>query len=379
MSSDVNHIHLVNSQSPGDVVMLTAAVRDLHKTHPGKFVTSVQTSANALWEHNPQITPKPQEEGAVRVIACEYPLIHRSNTGPWHFIHGFIQHLAERLGVTIEPTEFKGDIHLSADERAWMSQVQEVTKKQVPFWIVAAGGKFDFTAKWWAHERYQEVVDHFSGRILFVQVGEKGHHHPPLRGVMDLRGKTDLRQLVRLVHHAQGVLCPVTLLMHLAAAVPVRAGMPKNRPCVVVAGGREPAQWEAYPHHQYLHTNGALLCCDQGGCWKSRVVPLGDGDGKDEPSKLCTHVVNLRDPALSFTRKPGDALPPHARSNAPGRMVADFLPRCLDMISSEDVIRAIERYFEGGAVRYLGDSEAEAARSAVNLNGALQTCTCGTS
>lgn len=85
----------------------------------------------------------------------------------------------------------------------------------VPFWIVAAGEKYNFTARWWAHERYQGVVDHFAGRTLFEQVGEAGHHHPPLRNVLDLRGRTDLRQLVRLVHHAQGVLCPVTLLMHL--------------------------------------------------------------------------------------------------------------------------------------------------------------------
>jgi hypothetical protein len=35
-------------------------------------------------------------------------------------------------------------------------------------------------------------------------------------GAQIFRGRTDLRQLVRLVYHAQGVLCPVTLLMHLA-------------------------------------------------------------------------------------------------------------------------------------------------------------------
>jgi ADP-heptose:LPS heptosyltransferase len=355
---------LRNSQSPGDIVMLTAAVRDLHKSHPGAFATEMKTSAKALWEHSPHVTTFAADEAAVENISCAYPLILRSNTGPWHFIHGFTQHLGEQLGAKIEPTEFKGDIHLSTDERRWISQVQEITKTPAPFWIVAAGGKFDFTAKWWPNERYQEVIDHFAGRILFVQVGEQGHHHPALRGVLDLRGKTNLRQLVRLVHHAQGVLCPVTLLMHLAAAVPVRAGMPKNRPCVVIAGGREPAQWEAYPHHQYLHTNGALPCCDQGGCWKSRVVPIGDGDAKDQPPKLCTNVVHLREPALSFIRKPADALPAHALPAAPGRQVTDFLPRCLDMISSEDVIRAVERYFEGGVVRYLDAKQQQAWRSA---------------
>ena len=66
-----------------------------------------------------------------------------------------------------------------------------------------------------------QVVDHFRDQILFVQVGQNGHHHPKLKGVIDLRGRTSLRELVRLVYHAQGVVCSVTALMHLAAAVKV--------------------------------------------------------------------------------------------------------------------------------------------------------------
>lgn len=141
-------ILLKNSLSPGDVVMLTAAVRDLHLCNPNMFQTNVQTSAGALWEHNPHIT-RLTTRPDVEEIPCAYPLIHRSNRTPHHFIHGFIQDLGGKLGVIIEPTEFKGDIHLSEDERRWMSQVQEITRMPVPFWIVGAGGKFDFTAKWW--------------------------------------------------------------------------------------------------------------------------------------------------------------------------------------------------------------------------------------
>jgi ADP-heptose:LPS heptosyltransferase len=226
----------------------------------------------------------------------------------------------------VRPTAFRGDIHVSEVEKGWYSQVHEIVGEALPFWIVVAGGKNDYTAKWWDPARYQRVVDHFAGHVLFVQVGERGHPHPPLRGVIDLRARTDLRQLVRLVHHAQGVLCPVTLLMHLAAAVECRPGMPRNRPCVVVAGGREPPQWEAYPQHQFLHRAGALRCCDHGGCWRSRAVPLGDGDEKDAPEHCCVDVVGT-------------------------------LPRCLDLISAEDVIRAVEVYFDGGAVAYLTSAQ----------------------
>ena len=148
----------------------------------------------------------------------------------------------------------------------------------LPYWIVAAGGKYDFTIKWWHFRRFQAVIDRFRDQIVFVQVGEAGHYHPPLEGVIDLRGKTTLRQLIHLVFRAQGVLCPVTLLMHLAAAVESGPGVPPERPCVVVAGGREAPHWEAYPAHQFIHTVGALACCARGGCWRSRVMPLGDGD-----------------------------------------------------------------------------------------------------
>lgn len=44
---------LKNHLCPGDVVALTAAVRDLHRTHPGRYLTDVRTPFQALWEHNP--------------------------------------------------------------------------------------------------------------------------------------------------------------------------------------------------------------------------------------------------------------------------------------------------------------------------------------
>jgi len=175
-------------------------------------------------------------------------------------------------------------------------------------------------------------VDHFKGRILFVQVGANGDYHPPLRGVLDFRGRTDVRQLVRLVHHSAGVLSPVTSLMHLAAAVPVRDGRPLHRPCVVVAGGREPTQWEAYPHHQFLHTLGALRCCDNGGCWKTRLSPRHGGDDGD--SDHCVDPVSV-----GTRREPA------------------FLPRCMTMITPADVIRAIERYHEAGAMPWVSRSQ----------------------
>src|SRR6185503_18359660 len=162
-------------------------------------------------------------------------------------------------------------------------------------------------------------------------VGDLGHHHPRLNGVIDLRGQTSLRELIRLVYHAQGVLCSITSLMHLAATVETKSGRPGTRPCVVIAGGREPAHWEAYPGHQFIHTNGALRCCLRGGCWRDRMVPLRDGDKRDRPENLC---VNVR----------------------------DNLPKCLDLIKASDVISRIEIYFATARFKYLASREQLAAK-----------------
>lgn len=323
--------------SLGDVVMMTAAIRDLHRCYPKQFLTDVRTHFPEVWENNPYITYLEESRSDVEVINCHYPLINYANSRPYHCLHGYISFLNTKLGLQIVPTAFKGDIHLSREEKEWASQVHEIAGEDIPFWIVSAGGKHDITIKWWATERYQSVVDHFRGRIAFVQIGETGHHHPKLDGTIDLRGQTSVRELIRLVYHAQGCLCSVTSLMHLAAAVEAKPGLPPNRACVVVAGGREPVHWEAYPHHQFLHTVGSLRCCANGGCWKARVVPLGDGKENDKPDSVCSDVV-------------------------------EHLPRCMHMISPAMVAEGIQKYFDGGILRYLEGTEIKAAHHAVRIS-----------
>lgn len=330
---------LQNRQSPGDILMLTAAVRDLHRHYPGRFVTDVRTSAAALWENNPHVTPLDEGAGDVETIECHYPLIHQSNQRPVHFLEAFTSFLNDRLGLSIPLTEMRGDIHLSPEERAAPSAIARWCGGEVPYWIIAAGGKWDYTIKWWDIARWQAVVDHFAGRLFFAQVGERGHYHPRLRGALDLRGRTSLRALIRLMHHAQGVVCPITCLMHLAAAVPRADGVAGERPGVVVAGGREPVAWVNYPGQHFLHTIGALPCCAEGGCWRARTAPLGDGDAKDELGALCKRPVRLAD---GPTQRTFDAPDLDAWRIARFQPAPHLLPECMDRITARQVIEAIE-------------------------------------
>jgi ADP-heptose:LPS heptosyltransferase len=321
----VRRLILKSFQSPGDILMLTAAVRDLHLAHPGHFETDVRSSADGLWKNNPYLTVFSEGDNGVECIDMHYPLIQQSNQTPYHFIHGYIQYLEDQLDVRIPVSRFHGDIHLSLEEKESRPFTGTAGLPE-RFWLIVAGGKYDFTAKWWNPASFQAVVDHFRGSINFVQCGEKNHWHKPLKNVVNLVGKTSLREFVQLMYHADGVVCPVTFPMHLAAAVETKPGGPRHRPCVVIAGGREPSHWEAYPHHQFISLVGALPCCADGGCWKSRCQTVGDGDDKDHRN-LCENPVQVA---------------PDLR-----------IPKCMDMISPEEVIRRIEFYYQGGVLERL--------------------------
>jgi hypothetical protein len=114
-----------------------------------------------------------------------------------------------------------------------------------------------------------------------------------------------------------------------------------------------------------------MKCCDQGGCWKSRVVPVGDGDEKDRPENMCVDVVHQRDTSKNFKRESCEGVPGHADPNAPGRVLEDYLPRCMDLITAEEVIRRVRLYFDGGAISYLDEEQRRACASTIP---ALEWC-----
>jgi hypothetical protein len=99
--------------APGDIVMLTAAVRDLHHWCPKQFQTDVRTFYPEIWENNPYITQLSEDDPEVDLIECSYPLIDHCNHLPYHCLHGFIDFLNRRLRLALRLTAFKGDIHLS--------------------------------------------------------------------------------------------------------------------------------------------------------------------------------------------------------------------------------------------------------------------------
>ena len=277
------HIILSNFQAPGDAVAMTAAIYSLHRAHPGKYLTSINVPWEGVFDYNPDIVPATKDAAQ---LYMHYPAIHQCNDRGIHFMQAWCEHLSVSLGVNIPLITNRPHLYFPTPD----PPIED-------FWVICSGGKRDFTGKLWGHDNYQKVVSTLHGAVRFVQVGGKNDDHQRLDGTEDLLGKTNLRQLFDIVRRARGVLCGVSLLMHVAAAL--------ERPAIIIAGGREPVQWNAYPKQQYVHTVGSLSCRDLQGhighaCWRSRVLPLGDGSPFDNGTcekpvdgiPLCMRIIS---------------------------------------------------------------------------------------
>ena len=264
--------------------------------------------------NNPRLTPLKEDDPEVEIYDITYDLINESGWRGLHFTDAFRYDLEKKLGVPIKKTGIRPELWISDQEKLWYNQVHCAFGWDGPFWLLNAGRKQDNELK--QYHRWQEVVDlfneRFQGKVKLVQIGHAAHVHPKLEGVLDLVGKTDLRQLIRLGYWAEGTIGPISFQFVMSAAF--------NQPAVVVAGGKEGVRWQIYPHIQYLYVNGCLKCCEWDGCW------LGGVKGK------CKDLVEYR---------------------------GEKVPRCFSLIEPYMIVDAVERYYKGGRLKIPTDEELE--------------------
>jgi len=372
-------LKLNQGQSPGDILVFTAAVTDLAEQYP-EYDIQVTSPCNAIFENNPFVNKtkdfepeklkyfpnaleelgydlyditrnykeifkglikknklgfrlnkdekrweytykdkivfstnnkahgqKPREFFDIKYSEYE-PGISQSGHSGRHFSSAFYYDLEGRLGIKINQTSLRPRLFLSEKEMSWTNQVEQETGYRGKFWLINCGVKKDYPLKQWSLNYWQEMVNILKDKIQFVQVGALEHDHIPLDNVIDMTGKTDMRQLIRLSFHAEGGVSHVSLLHHLMAAW--------EKPCVTIAGGREPRRWESYPNTRYLDTNGLLECCSWDGCWQSGRL---NDEGKN---KTCKNTVG------------------------------DRKPRCFEMIKPERVAEEVMNHYYGGRLKF---------------------------
>jgi ADP-heptose:LPS heptosyltransferase len=321
-------------RAPGDSIAMSALVRDIKVAFPEMQIDVSACGGDELFTHAPYLTRLSGKDPSVRVIDGNYvPSMKHAEAGLYvHYLYAFHRDFAEQTGLEVPWTDPRPDLHLTEEEKH---------ERPFPFRYCVGnfGHKPDVNCKQWSIRRFQEVIDITSRQGLrWVQVGRTkddrfAHHHTRLTNVIDLLDRTEnLRDLMRLVYHADLVLCGVTMTMLMAAAF--------WRPCVVIAGGREEWWWQAYTRdnpalqllgladkvqvpHRYLHTIGQLDCCKETGCHCCSVVPP-HRDSTFPPGFLCQ-------------------LPTYEPGGQP-------LPECMSRITTQDAVRAVMSYYEDGTL-----------------------------
>ena len=290
--------------APGDTVILTSTIRDLHAAYPGRFMTDVRAACDtSFFENCPLLSHiEDSDQDADR--------IHLSLAGeasPLHYTRQFTADLGRQLLIDIPFGAKKPVLWLSDEER-------RVRPFGFDYVVFISGGTTSFTVKWPDAKKIELAIREFP-ELKFVQVGEEGgldprhkHIHPRLTGdnIIDAVGLTTWRETIHLIAHAKFVICPITCCMHVAAALDV--------PAIVIGGGREHPDFVAHESTILLHRIGKFDCCEKKGCWLHRTVALGDGSGGDQ--RLCAHPVTKGD--------------------------SRAVPACIDDISSEEIAAAME-------------------------------------
>jgi ADP-heptose:LPS heptosyltransferase len=278
-------------QAPGDLVVMTVALRDLHLTYPGMFRTQMNTCYPEVFYKNPYCNKVNSDARGVDVWYKKWKDAYME-TGH-HFTDAFIADLDEQLGLHIRKTSIWPEIYLTDDEMD--PKYIEKFGIEKPYWLINAGIKIDIPLKQYPPFYWQSVIYNLNRErnkfgIPLVQVGHSHDLQPEFDGVKSLVGKTNnLRDYFALMYHSSGSMGHVSLQMHVAAAF--------RKPCVIVAGGREGWRWESYPGQQYLNVTGLLPCAGLNGCWFSKpdeCVNMGHGIPKCYrmiPPRVVTRAV----------------------------------------------------------------------------------------
>jgi glycosyltransferase involved in cell wall biosynthesis len=243
-----------------------------------------------------------------------------------HITESFRMSIMAKTGFDFPMGDLLPDLHLSEGEKSLPPIIEG------KYWVISTGKRPPFTSKFYPPERWQAVISSFP-ELSFVQVGlddgkpNSDHYHPKLYGdnVIDMIGQTQdersgIRDLFRLVYHSDGCLSLVSSLMHIAAGF--------KKPCVIPAGAREPARFEMYPFHRYIHSQGAMSCV-----------------GNDTEGNKRDHQ------GINACWKESAAACPDLDQG---------YPKCMMMIEPFQIANALKSYYNGGALEI---PEAPAKRS----------------
>lgn len=242
----------------GDYVMFSTVLFELHRR--GKRGMWVLSDHPDLFRHNPYVSAVVPNNKRMKYllgrlgVVPQHPYYSRPivnfedrDIQPPRGRH-ILSCLCQTAGICGKIT-LRPYMYLSESEK----KKGHIVANQVAIHSSSLGAQFLIATKQWYPERFQLVVDALKHRVSFVQIGTK--KDPLLRGAIDLRDRTSIRETAALLSQSMLFIGLVGFPMHLARAVDCRS--------VIIYGGRESPEQSGYPCNENLYVD---LPCSR--CWR---------------------------------------------------------------------------------------------------------------
>lgn len=206
----------------GDNIICTAAVRNVRLAHPEITFARPETCPEA-WRNNPDFTDTAEAADIGKITYGRLADEQRGRRGT--VVEGFTKSLCEMLGLKKVPIYVKRPVlYLDADE------LEEAERWRGCILLNANCQRCSVSK---GYPYWQQVVDGLPGERIIQVGGNEGRDiSPTLRGVVDWRGRSTLRQLMAMVYGCKCVLSPPSGISNIAGAF--------GRRQVIVNASREP-------------------------------------------------------------------------------------------------------------------------------------------
>jgi hypothetical protein len=228
----------------GDDIMRSAVARELKKRGTRRIWQF--TSLPELFVGNPDVVALPYDWRLHRlcnILRVPCIMVNYPEDPPRHLI----AMMCEKVGISGK-VDLRPYVFLSEEER---QRGRVASRPQIVVQTSSLAARYPMRNKLWAHEHFQMVADTLKEDFALVQVGAPSD--PELRGALDLRGKTSVRQTAAILSASQLFLGLVSGVMHLARAVECRS--------VIIYGGREHPSQSGYSANENLYWSGACAPC----------------------------------------------------------------------------------------------------------------------
>lgn len=226
-------------QSLGDNLLLTVLAAEIQKRE--KVRIWIKSDHAQLFENNPHVSrifPLDTfmsrhviELFGGKVIRTDYttynPVTDQDAIPEKHITLKMADNVPIKGSVDIKPCIFLTDAE---------KQKGIYGKKQIVIITSNTTARMPMLNKEWFGQRYQEIVNRFKNDYTIIQLGAVGDY--TLQDVIDLRGKTNIRESAAILNQSALMISYVGFMMHLARAV--------DCPSVIIYGGREKPEQSGY-------------------------------------------------------------------------------------------------------------------------------------